>query len=142
MMRIHRRNNCSVSLEGPSKHGTCAPGGFKLFVAANGYFSICEKLEGFENLTIGDVNRGVDLGAVERMLTDFYELNWQKCSHCWMARFCPCCYLHPWSGKHFDSQKLNSMCDIWQHHYDRMFSVYCTIMEANPSAFVYLDQQV
>ena len=137
--RLHRRNDRFFSLDKPAKHGLCIPAGFKLFVSAQGALFACEKLEGYPEMKIGHIDRGVDIEAVEGVFSSFRDLGWEECENCWISRFCPCCFLHPLSDGKFSKEKLRVLCEIWRDHYHRMIEVYCSILEKNESAFDYLD---
>lgn len=139
--KLHKRNDHPIRLDMPAKHGLCIPGGFKLFVGADGTLFPCEKLEGYPQMRIGHIDHGIEAHRVQRLFDDFRNLDWKDCEDCWIVRFCPCCLLHPSSEGKFNNEKLKVMCKIWRNHYHRMIKTYCSILEKNENAFDYLDNK-
>lgn len=138
--KLHKRNNRPIRLDMPSNHGLCIPGGFKLFVGADGSLFPCEKLEGYSGMRIGHIDQGIDINSVKILFDDFIKLKWQ-CEDCWILRFCPCCFVHPLSEGKFNNKKLELMCNIWRNHYHRMIETYCSILELNENAFECVDNK-
>lgn len=86
------------SFKGPGGCNKILPGGFciagvrKNFVTTDGKILVCEKVdESREIYEIGDVENGIDIKKVERLIS--YTLQkLDKCKKCWAAKFCKICF--------------------------------------------------
>ena len=71
--------------------GPCVPGYNRLFVAADGTLFPCEKCsENSQTLKIGDVFKGYDYLAIERLL-NIGRLTEERCKNCVIMRHCSIC---------------------------------------------------
>lgn len=72
--------------------GFCIAGVRKNFVTTDGKIVVCEKVdESREIYEIGDVDNGIDIKKVERLIS--YTLQkLEKCKKCWAAKFCKVCF--------------------------------------------------
>ena len=72
--------------------GACQPGQRKLHVRADGAFLPCER--GNDYMTIGHVNSGIDLKAVEDLYRRMVACVAERCRGCWAVRRCSTCFIH------------------------------------------------
>lgn len=139
MKRLHLRG-IHDRLE--SEHSTgrlCVPGADKVFVNTEGTFYICERLEGNRNMRIGDIESGVDINRVCKMISDFDTMGNNDCCSCWLLRICHMCFAHVVHNHEYDIEKRHLVCETMRKHYHDMLSLYCSTMEKNPKAFDFLE---
>jgi len=110
-------------------------------VSADGSFYPCEKAEGATDVLIGNVRQGVLSERVWDVLERFYSIVKKKCISCWLMRICPICLSGVVIGGKFDENKLDFMCRSIRQQYERLFSLYCTIIQSNNDALDYLNQE-
>ena len=70
--------------------GCCLPGQRRLHVRADGTFQPCERVG--DSLVIGDVQRGIDLPATERLFESMVAAAGDRCRDCWAVRLCNICF--------------------------------------------------
>lgn len=112
--------------------GQCIPGTRRLFVSVDGKYFMCERVG--EHLSIGDVDRGIDLQAI----LDFYrewEKHFSKCSSCWAVRICKKCFNELHLNGELDESRREKFCDSALRRYELLLETYCRILEKNPDAF-------
>jgi uncharacterized protein len=64
----------------------------RLYVATNGTFHICEKMN--DQFPFGDCNQGFDFSRMTQIAQEFMELIKQKCLDCEVRFLCSRCYIH------------------------------------------------
>lgn len=122
-----------------TKH--CIPGATKLFVAPDGVFYPCEKLDSHTHLAIGDFEHGVDKETVMRLLHEYLTLRDSHCRECYLIDICDYCFQSASDGHGWDEQKMELHCEYAREEYARAFSLYAQILEEDGSALDFLDNQ-
>jgi uncharacterized protein len=128
---IHQRSLEPLAEE-PPPLGICIPGYQRLFCTAAGDFTLCERLNA--ELTIGDVDHGIDVDAVWRIVTEYTELSSPDCTDCWALRFCGMCYREIY-GQGFDLERKRRYCDLERDRWRRNLELYCTGRERRDDVF-------
>jgi uncharacterized protein len=139
-IKLHRRR---IRLEGfgesPHSMGACFPGHYRLFVKANGQFTICPGSN--DSLNIGDVSAGIDISKVIAIYSKYYDLHNSECRRCWVYMFCPSCYASSVRDTGRFENALNPhYCDEQRSTWADTFQQYATILEKNPKGFGFLDR--
>ena len=112
----------------------CVPGATKIFVAPNGTFYPCEKLDNFNHLSIGNIKDGVDLERVKKSITQFMEYKNKYCKHCFLLHICNLCIQSISNGKEWDEEKFKLFCRYAKNDFKAGLKVYCTILEHDDTA--------
>jgi len=141
MKKIHQRGIFDRLPDWHTPGGLCTPGADKLLVTPDGNLYVCEKVDGNDNMKIGDIDSGVNMEKVIRGMHLFYEFLGKECSNCWLSRLCSVCYAHCVYNHCLDHSKRRLNCNLLKAQYSEMLSIYCEIMEANPKAFDFLNQE-
>lgn len=79
----------------PSKwhhNGPCIPAIKSMFVDVNGLFYPCEGVISESELSIGDINKGINIDKVIEYM-NIGSITEQECKSCWLMRFCSICFL-------------------------------------------------
>lgn len=76
---------------------SCIPGE-KIFVDVDGYFHICERVNGTYH--IGNVEDGLDFGRIKDLVSEYLS-HMDKCDSCKLKRSCNKCFSHFMAGKEF-----------------------------------------
>ena len=98
----------------PSKwqhNGPCIPGIRRLFVDTEGKFYVCEKAIENDGLSIGSIEKGIDISSARKLL-NLGELTQDECKTCFAFRFCSMCAascIDPVSG-HITSERKKMEC--------------------------------
>ncbi|MFQ9516235.1 MAG: Cys-rich peptide radical SAM maturase CcpM [Eubacterium sp.] len=71
-------------------NGPCVPGARRLFVSVTGEFYPCEKVPEEKVTQIGDIDRGIDEMACEKIL-NIGKITEKNCESCWALRICDQC---------------------------------------------------
>lgn len=137
--RIHNRNQVFQDLDHSFKHGLCTPGTRRIFVDTSGKLFPCEKIDGMEELCIGDIDHGVDVKRVKNLFQKIDNVIKDDCTKCWLIRFCPMCIMHTLDKGNFDRVRFKNNCEIWSNQYKNILKLYCSILEINENAFSYLE---
>jgi len=105
----------------------CTIGDKRLFVDVNGDFRVCEKSHDLPIL--GNLNRGFDWDAVERMKKDFISTI-KPCKNCWAVRLCNVCWVDVYdnTGKVNKKQKKD-ICKIRLKEYAIGLRVFMGLTE-------------
>ncbi len=70
--------------------GVCAPGRRRLHVCSDGRLQPCERVG--TAFGLGDVRRGFDLDAVDRLEQAWFDALGGRCADCWALRHCSLCF--------------------------------------------------
>lgn len=70
--------------------GVCTPGLRRLHVCSDGRLQPCERVG--TAFGLGDVRRGFDLDAVDRLEQAWFDALGGRCAHCWALRHCSLCF--------------------------------------------------
>lgn len=66
--------------------------GDKMSVAPDGKIYICEKAN--QEVSIGNIDKGIDLGKIEKIYHKFFKIKEEYCMNCPISRLCDVCYVH------------------------------------------------
>jgi len=138
---IQRRASFRSHSDSRVSLGQCILGVRKLFVTTDGSFYPCEKVEGATDVLIGNVRQGVLSERVVHVLERFYSIVKKRCFSCWLMRICPVCLSGVVMGGKFDENKLDFVCRSTRQQYERLFILYCTILQSNKKALDYLERE-
>lgn len=140
LIRLHKRYIRSEPVEYENLSPTCFPGVRKLFVAVDGSFHICERINPL--FPIGDVYSGFDFAHLTKIINDFTTImNHEKCLHCEAVRFCSNCYATI-DGDGILKQPSSKRCRDALLEMENSFVTYCAIWENNENAWDYMDDIV
>jgi len=137
IVKIHQRPAYHGFAEQESLTGLCIPGRKELFVDHTGSFHICENT--CDELTIGNLDDGYDFDAIDRVIETFTEISNELCRHCWAIRFCSLCFIHAFTGKNADKEKLSRYCDRERDKILRSLQLYVRLRKEIPSSSEVLD---
>ncbi|MBK6900726.1 MAG: radical SAM protein [bacterium] len=70
--------------------GVCTPGLRRLHVCSDGRLQPCERVG--TAFVLGDVRRGFDLDAVDRLEQAWFDALGGRCADCWALRHCSLCF--------------------------------------------------
>ncbi|MDO9170906.1 MAG: radical SAM protein [bacterium] len=70
--------------------GACAPGLRRLHVGCDGTLQPCERVG--TAFGIGDVSRGFDFDAIDRIEREWFDALGGRCAGCWALRHCDLCF--------------------------------------------------
>lgn len=138
-VRLHRR---PIRLKGWGEDfhfmTACFPGGFKLFVQADGTFLVCEKAN--NALQVGNVERGLDGKKISGIYRAYYALYNSRCRRCWAVHFCPSCYVTATRQTGSFAKRLDpGRCHEVRRYWAGILRHYAEVYEQNPHALDYLD---
>ena len=122
-------------------NGICIPGVRRLFVSVDGKFYPCERTIG-SDFVIGDVDSGVDLIRVKKLIDDYLELSTPECTHCWAVRLCKLCFSMARRGDRLDKDRKMQRCVTERDSLHSALRMYATIMEQNPLAFDFVKEMI
>ncbi|MEO8378475.1 MAG: radical SAM protein [Acidobacteriota bacterium] len=108
---------------------TCVPGS-KLAVRTDGTFDICERING--TMPIGDVDRGLDYGQVEKIIKDYNEKICGDCWSCPATKLCARCFASCNTDETFSNDKS---CPDTVEGIRLTLSTMYRILEKQPDAF-------
>jgi uncharacterized protein len=140
LRKIVFRSGVNLSSKPYVPTGQCLPGGYKLYVDANGFMHLCERID--ESAAIGHVDTGIDPSLVTKVLGPFYEDALETCKNCYGLRLCGVCLATTISKGKFSKDKKKETCDAALRRL-RKELVSCTrILERAPTAFDSLSPPV
>jgi uncharacterized protein len=121
-----------------SLNGCCIPGVKRIYVATDGKFHACERID-TNAPTIGDVRSGIDFHGVENTYIEGYKkMSAPVCSTCWAARLCSSCYIDAFDDGRFEIDEKNNKCNVIRYSQEKIMKYYCTLIEREPSGLDYL----
>lgn len=123
-------------------HGCCTPGQERLFVNVRGGFETCEKTEGNELMSLGDVDRGVDPNRTLSIFDKFNDMDYLPCKSCYNVRFCSLCFAHTQKSERFDSRKRYWNCENLRARTKEILTTYCDLLEDDPEALDFVAQKL
>lgn len=92
LMRVYDRMRFSKNQGYYFNNGCCIPGE-KIYVQPDGSLGICEKVC-FNNLSIGNVDSGIDLEAVVNIVNNMNKMLYSTCKDCSLSSLCSICYAY------------------------------------------------
>ncbi|MDD2401746.1 MAG: radical SAM protein [Clostridia bacterium] len=138
MKRIHHRDLSPLDGSNIIRRMICIPSARKLFVDATGNLSVCEKIDGNENMQIGTIDTGVDVKKVLDVMKQFKEIQSIDCYDCWLIRLCDLCHIHVVNNNNVDIAKKQFNCKLAKSFYEELLQLYVSILERNSNAFDHL----
>ncbi|MBU0740804.1 radical SAM protein [bacterium] len=123
-----------------SPGGCCRPGQRRLHVRADGVYQPCERVG--DGLVIGDVERGIDLAAVDDLWHRFAGALGERCLDCWACRLCPLCFTALAEGWRCDGGGATvsaARCDNARARLERTLRTYVELVERNPRSLDFLE---
>lgn len=105
--------------------GTCIPGE-KIYVTVDGEYKICEKINSVHK--IGDVNTGLNLNQICKILNDYNQSLFKKCSKCSISRICKLCF------KDFENNNSH-VCKEYKKTIKGIMEDYVNLLELDPTLF-------
>jgi uncharacterized protein len=136
MIDLHRRVTRRRFADYEYPNGVCLPGARRLFVAVDGRLQPCERLN--QTLHIGDVDRGVDVDAVCRLLDRYIALSEPECTRCWALGLCRACFAAA-NSRGLSARAKRAFCTTERANTLNALVRYCSILERNPRAFDYMN---
>ncbi|MDY8095858.1 radical SAM protein [Paenibacillus polymyxa] len=115
---------------------SCIPGS-KLAVNVDGSLSICERCE---SLKIGDIENGIDIEYTKQLVNEWVAFMQGKCSGCWAALYCKCCYITAWDGEKFNQDRQKTFCENTKKSVERWLNLYLPIKKLNPHFFDFINE--
>lgn len=111
----------------------CVPGS-KLYVQVDGSFTICERVAPFKELIIGNVNDGINIDYIKKLMDKYSKEVLVKCSKCPISNICNQCFANTniKSGNFTIDKKY---CEQRIDAFKLRFSILTYILQNNPNAF-------
>ena len=108
--------------------GRCLPGRFKRFLATDGTYYTCEKMQGY--YPIGSLTTGIDMNRVLRMVNEHESLIKIRCPRCPYAKICTLCYVAACGDRRlFDSKRLDENCIERRSFSKLLLRLYASLVE-------------
>ncbi|MDR1198467.1 MAG: radical SAM protein [Prevotellaceae bacterium] len=121
-------------------NGICIPGMRSLFLATDGQYYPCEKMNDLNPLIIGSVFNGFDVENTAKLIDEYATKSISLCASCWAYRFCGSCFMSSQvNGKYSETMKAR-FCNGVKRYYYHLFHSYIDIVKETPDAFYYLDK--
>ncbi len=137
IMTIYKRKLYDKFCETHFPNGICLPGTRRLFVGVDGMLRPCERVN--DHLVIGDIKNGFDYGKVHDLISDYSRVSTQDCCYCWALRLCSACFVQAFRNG-IDPGRKHLFCRQEKFNLEHDLSVYCSILEENPSALDYMKK--
>ncbi len=90
--------------------GPCLPGKSRLFIATDGQFYPCERVNESEHMRIGSLATGFDFKSIDRLL-NIGELTEERCKNCWAIRHCLICAKMCDDGERLSAERKMRYCE-------------------------------
>ena len=119
-------------------NGCCVPGTRRLFVTVDGTLHVCERMD--NGYPIGDVDKWIDNGLVEKLVADYINLN-KDCLECWACRLCRVCFAQLALGGRFDREFREKECIAIRNRLHRMLVQYYSVLEKDETAWDYMKDK-
>lgn len=116
----------------------CVPGVRKIYVSANGYFRVCERIDDSAPL-IGNILKGIDSNTIyEIYVADYEKKSMPYCSMCWALRLCEVCYASVFKLGKFDEAKKNAICINVKRSKESYLRLMSKLLEINKDGLDHL----
>ena len=113
-------------------NGVCVPGAHRTFVMPDEKLYMCERIG--EALSIGDLDSGYDLEAIDRALRTYIAISQESCRDCWAVRLCSACFIAGLKGPEFCESAKRSYCGPQRQAFLLALKQYGELMASNPEA--------
>lgn len=111
--------------------GPCIAGAKRLFVTADGGLYPCERVsESSENMHIGDLEHGIDIEKVEKLI-NIGRTTDKQCRNCWAFRYCMSCAAVSDDMKGFSVEKRLARCKSIKQSTIQAFKEICLLKDFN-----------
>ncbi len=117
--------------------GACAPGLRRLHVSSDGTLQPCERV-GME-FGIGDVRRGFDFDAIDRLERDWFDALDGRCADCWALRHCGLCFSAMIDRKNGRVGAVpQEACESVREGFAEMLRLWVELLDRSPHALDHL----
>ncbi|MBF1153188.1 MAG: radical SAM protein [[Eubacterium] sulci] len=116
--------------------GNCIPGD-KLFLQTDGSFTLCEKVPNYEEFILGDINTGIDIEKVKKLINKINEDFLVKCRNCEISRLCSVCYAMLYKDNDGKFSIDKKICDNQKEILKKKLGIYTSLKRKNNSIFDY-----
>ena len=109
-----------------------------MFVSVEGNYYACERVLHCHETTIGNINEGIKLEKIYKMLDEWVETNKSDCINCWCLPICHVgCFASVAENGRVTKEAKDRACDAHRQLSHQLLIDYCQILEKNPEAFKY-----
>jgi len=119
-------------------NGCCIPGARKIYVEADGTYRICERVHSAP--AIGSVAEGVDIIAIDRLITEYCSLSFQDCRDCFLISTCNLCFMHAYHNGRFDIDEKRRHCSTTRRSLEDRLQLYARVSELYPARLELWDE--
>ncbi len=129
---LYKRNIFNRPREITSLMGPCQPGQRKLYVASDGTFYPCEKINAY--FPIGDIHRGFAYDKIRKMWINFANLmNEKECLNCWAIQLCGSCFATIAKDGNFKIPNKKRFCEYMKLDKEKTMKEMAILLEENPN---------
>lgn len=121
--------------------GICIPGMRSVFVSSNGNMYPCEKLYDYEDMCIGNIDKGFFIDKIVDYIKEYSKLTLPFCRQCWNYRFCGYCFLTSRFNNSYNMNRRIEYCEALRKTMLEHLKLYISINEKNKEAFNYLKEE-
>ncbi len=119
---------------------TCIPGVQRAYLSIDGGYWPCERVSESEYMKIGDVENGLDISKIRRLLSDWVDFTKDQCRYCWCLHTCKLgCWSNISDGERPTGLLKKTACEWHRRLAHKMLVDYCTVLEKNPHALDYME---
>jgi uncharacterized protein len=118
----------------------CIPGVHRTYLSIDGGYWPCERVSESEYMKIGDVESGLDVPKIRRLLGDWVDFTKDQCRYCWCLHTCQVgCWSNISDGERPTEVLKKTACEGHRLRAHKMLVDYCTVLEKNPHALDYME---
>ena len=139
LMRLQKRFNES-NITSHFLLGQCIPGVLKIFIDIRGNMYPCEKVEGNQNVLIGNIDTGVEINKVLYLLDYYWNTVKIQCSKCWIRNLCPSCLASITHGGKIDLNKRKKVCENLKKTLSLVLGFYAYLLHKDSNALKFLQK--
>lgn len=142
LLKIFRRPIFDAPVRTIHLNGCCVPGARKIFVAAAGGISMCERVHRAAP-ELGHVDTGIDPDRVKSVfVTEYAEKSLPQCARCWAHRLCGICYTDAYTNRVFDDSRKVPVCEGVVRTVEEQLKLYTMLLHVNPEGLNHLADVV
>lgn len=140
-LKIHKRPIFNTPITQHKFNGCCLPGTRRLYVTTNGKYLPCERVGDIP--TIGDVEHGIDIKAIQKYFVDEYVKNSiSDCNNCWASLVCSVCYANCYNEEGIDINKKRKACAEERYSLEQNLIYYHETLENDPKSLEILNDMI
>ena len=140
-LRIHKRCITGVPVGLYGLNGCCHPASRRLFVTAEGNFSLCEKIG--KAPFVGNVRDGININSIKKhYIDDFINITKKICADCWAIKLCGVCYVDCYNTDGIVEEFKKDLCGYTLINLERSLIDYHEVLERFPERLEYLNDIV